>query len=349
MKRIRVAQIGCGHWGANLMRNLSQVPELELVAACDLDSDRLTQTQRQYRSVAVTRNYEEILANPQVDAVLLATFPLSTHYEFARLALEHGKHVLVEKPLATSTAEASRLLDLAERRRRVLMVDHTFLYTGAVRHMKELLDAGEVGELLSFDSIRISFRLIPGDTNVLWDLGPHDFSVMDYLCGTDVMSLSAAGVRHLSGLGEDTAYLRVSFQSGLTAHLHLSSLAATKVRMTRVGGTRKTMLFDDTTPQKVKVCDRNARIQYDPEQRTYQLADGEWIVPALDQTEALALVVREFAGSILEDRAPLTDGRSGYRIVRLLEAAQRSIEQNGREVRLCDTAEQRARRSFSIS
>ncbi len=334
---IRIAQVGCGHWGRNLMRNFLGADQFNLVAACDLDPS-LTKADGRKSEVSVTRNYEDILCDPQVDAVALAT-PVSTHYALARQALEHDKHVLVEKPLATTTVQALQLIELAERRRKVLMVDHTFLYTGAVRRMKQLIDAGEIGDLLYYDALRIHPGLVRDDSNALWDLGPHDFSIMDHLCGADAVSVSATGIHHLTCVGEDIAYVTVRLESGLTAHFHLNWLAPMRGRITWIGGSRKMIVYDDAEPtQKVKVYDRGVAVVHDPHERVRRLAD-DWVAPPLDKTEALRLVVQEFANSVLEDRAPLTDGYAGYRIVRLLEAAQQSIEQNGREVPLHNLAE----------
>jgi predicted dehydrogenase len=339
MERVRVAQIGCGYWGQNLLRNFGEVDDVALVAACDLDSSLLARAKRRYPTLRVTQDYSDILSDPQIDAVVLAT-PVSTHYRFARKALEAGKHVLVEKPLATSTYEALDLIELAERWHKVLMVDHTFLYTSAVRRMKELIDRGEIGELLYYDSVRINLGLIQSDTNVLWDLGPHDFSIMEYLCGLDPVSVSAIGVGHLDYPHQSITYVTVRFNSKLIAHFHLNWLAPVKVRMTLVGGTQKMIVYNDMEPsEKVKVYDRGVNLNHDPERRTRMLADyrnGDMLAPHLDTSEALRLVAREFTQAIVEDRAPFTDGHSGYRVVCLLVAAQRSLEQNGREVELPD-------------
>jgi predicted dehydrogenase len=337
MTRIRIAQVGCGHWGRNLMRNFLEAKQFDLVAACDLDPGLLG-SEAQYPALRFTRNYEDILRDRRIDAIALAT-PVPTHYAFARQALEHDKHVLVEKPLATSTPESLELVELAERRRKVLMVDHTFLYTGAVRLMKRVIDSGGIGDLLYYDSLRMHPGLVRNDSNALWDLGPHDFSIMDHLCGADAVSVSATGVRHLTHVGEDIAYVTIRLESSVTARFHLNWLAPMKVRTTWIGGSRKMIVYDDAEPtQKVKVYDRGVAVVHDPHERVRRLAD-DWEAPPLDNAEALHLVAREFGDSILEGRRPLTDGYAGYRIVRLLEAAQQSIEQNGREVELGETAD----------
>ncbi len=340
MRPIGLAVVGCGYWGQNLVRNFWELDEAQLLVVCDLDAKLLIRTQRRYPTLELTNNYQDVLQNPRVDAVVLAT-PVSTHYHFARQALRAGKHVLVEKPLAQTTNQVFDLMDVAERFRKTLMVDHTFLYTGAVRRMKQLIDTGEVGELLYYDSVRINLGLVQNDTNVLWDLGPHDFSIMDYLCGLDPKSVSATAVTHLNCPFENIAYIIVRFDSSLIAHFHLNWLAPVKVRMTLVGGSKKMLVYNDMEPSdKVKVYDRGFTVNHDPERRARLLTgyrNGDMMAPQLDTTEALRLVAKEFVSAILEQRRPLTNGSAGYRVVRLLEAAQKSIEQNGREIELHDS------------
>jgi len=346
MSEIGIAVIGCGYWGQNLVRNFWEQEEAKVLMVCDLDGTLLALTQRRYPSVETTREYRDALRHEGVDAVVLAT-PVSTHYKFAREALEAGKHVLVEKPLATSSAEVLDLLDLAERRSRTLMVDHTFLFNPAVRRMKQLIDAGEVGELLYYDSVRINLGLVQSDTNVLWDLGPHDFSIMEYLCELDPVSVSAAAVKHLDCPFENIAYVTVRFDSKLIAHFHLNWLAPVKIRLTLVGGSKKMLVYDDMEPsEKVKVYDRGITVNLDREGRARLLAGyrkGDMFAPHLDTTEALRPMAQEFIRAIQEARPPMSSGIVGYRIVRLLEAAQRSIEQNSREIELGVPAFPRAR------
>jgi predicted dehydrogenase len=337
MPRAGIAIVGCGYWGQNLVRNFWELEEAKVAIVCDLDGARLARTQRRYPSIEVTRDYREALQHPGVDAVVLAT-PASTHYDFAKQALEAGKHALVEKPLARSTTEALELLELAERHRRTLMVDHTFLYTPAVRRMKQLIEVGEIGELLYYDSVRINLGLVQSDTNVLWDLGPHDFSIMDHLCEVEPVAVSAAAVKHLDCPFENIAYVTVRFDSKLIAHFHLNWLAPVKIRLTLVGGSKKMLVYDDMEPsEKVKVYDRGITVNQDPEGRARLLAGyrkGDMFAPHLDITEALRLMAQDFIGAIQEGRAPLSTGFVGYKVVRLLEAAQQSIEQNGREMEL---------------
>ncbi len=346
MSDIGIAVVGCGYWGQNLIRNFWEAEGARLRVVCDLDANLLARTRRRYPTLELTETYEQVLTHPAIDAVVLAT-PVSTHHDFAKRALQAGKHVLVEKPLAASTAEALDLVETAERNRKTLMVDHTFLYTPAVRRMKQLIDGDEMGELLYYDSVRINLGLVQSDTNVLWDLGPHDFSIMDHLCGRDPVAISATAARHLDCPWENIAYINARFDSRLIAHFHLNWLAPVKVRLTLVGGTKKMLVYDDMEPtEKVKVYDRGITVNHDPERRARVLAGyrvGDMWAPHLDTTEALRLVAREFIGAITESRPPLTDGFAGYRVVRLLEAAQRSIEQNGREIELGGSVPPRAK------
>jgi predicted dehydrogenase len=217
MKPIRVAQVGCGYWGQNLIRNFWEIEGAEVVMACDPDEKALARMRRRYPTVELTTSYADVLASSKVDAVILAT-PVSSHYDFAKRALLAGKHALVEKPIATSSREVIDLIETASLQGLTLMVDHTFLYTSAVRRMKSLVESGDLGELLYFDSVRINLGLVQSDTNVLWDLGPHDFSIMDYLLGQEPVSVTATGVRHLRTPYENIAYVTAQFDSSLIAH-----------------------------------------------------------------------------------------------------------------------------------
>jgi len=333
MSKPRVAIVGCGYWGHNLIRNFLELREVEVKTVCDFDLSALARMKRRYPALELSSNYEEILSDSRIDGVIIAT-PLSTHYPFARKALQKGKHVLVEKPLATSSTQALDLIELAERHGKVLMVDHTFLYTGAVQQIKSLIDSGEIGELLYFDSVRISLGLVQSDINVLWDLGPHDLSILSYLCDRNPVSISATGMKHLGCPFENIAYVTVCFEGNLIAHLHLNWLAPVKVRTTLVGGSKKMIVYNDMeSSEKVKVYDKGIRMNHDPEHRERMLTgyrNGDMFAPKLDTGEALRLMARDFVDSIVERRAPVSDGGSGYRVVRLLEMAQLSMAQNGR-------------------
>ena len=345
MQKIKVAIVGGGYWGQNLIRNFWEVDEAELTFVCDLDPKALARAQRRYPTAQVTRHYRELLDSPRVDAIVLAT-PVSTHYEFARQALLAGKNVLVEKPLARSTAEVLDLMELAEKQHKLLMVDHTFLYTSAVRRMKELITRGDIGDMLYFDSVRINLGLVQSDINVMWDLAPHDFAILNYLVDSDPVAISAVGARHLGCPYENIAYITARYESSLIAHFHVNWLSPVKVRTTLVGGSSKMIVYDDMeSTEKIKVYDRGFTVNHDPERRERMLTgyrNGDMLAPNLETTEALRLMARDFICSILENRQPLSDAISGYRVVRLLEAAQQSIEKNGKEIVLPESAFGRA-------
>jgi predicted dehydrogenase len=337
---IGVAIVGAGYWGQNLIRNFWETEEARLVSVCDTDAVTLSKALRRYPTIEVTQDYDAVLRHLGVDAIIIAT-PASTHFDFAQRALQAGKHVLVEKPLASCSNEALELIDLAAAKERVLMVDHTFLYTAAVRRIKQLVDSGEIGELLYFDSVRINLGLLQSDTNVLWDLGPHDFSILDHLCALQPKSVSAVAGKHFGYPFEDIVYVTLRFDSSFIAHFHLNWLSPVKVRLTLVGGTKKMIVYDDMeSNEKVKVYDKGISVNPPAESRNRLLASyrkGNMFAPHLDTSEALRLVAREFVSSIAENRTPMTDGTAGYRVVRLLEAAQHSIEKNGQEVELSDS------------
>ena len=337
MSKVKVAIAGCGYWGQKLIRNFAELEEVEVLAVCDFNRNALARMKRRYPSIELKQDYQELLADSRIHAVVIAT-PVSTHHPFARRALQAGKHVLVEKPLATSTQQVTDLMDLAEKHNRTLMVDHTFIYTGAVRRMRAMIDAGEIGDLLYFDSVRISLGLVQSDINVIWDLAPHDFSIMDYLCAEEPIAISATGMKHLGCPFEDIAYVTAHFDGRMIAHFHLNWLAPVKVRKTLVGGTKKMIAYDDMEAgEKVKVYGKDLTVTPDPECREKLLAgyrNGDLVAPNLDTTEALRLMAREFVDSIVQKRLPISDGFAGYRVVRLLEAAQQSMELNGQPIEL---------------
>jgi predicted dehydrogenase len=333
---INVAVAGYGYWGPNLVRNIQEMGDARVVSCCDTNPDRLALAKTKYPSIEITTNYDEVLNDPSVDAVAIST-PVATHYQFARKALESGKHVLVEKPATASVAEAEKLVDLAEKRGLTFMVDHTFIYTGAVRKMKEIVEQGDLGELYYFDSVRINLGLFQRDVNVLWDLAPHDIAILEYLVEERPVSVCANGACHVGNGLENVAYLSVYFDSGLIAHFHNSWLAPVKIRTMLVGGSKKTILYDDMeVSDKIKIYDRgidvatpegvhNARI-------SYRL--GDMWAPRLDHTEALRLMIEEFVDCMQTGRRSITDGISGLNVVKILEASEMSIKHRGKEIKL---------------
>jgi predicted dehydrogenase len=333
---MRIGVIGYGYWGPNLVRNFQETEAACVAVCCDMNPQRLEHVHAKHPWVEVTTEYQKVLKNPAVDAVVIAT-PVATHYAFARQALEHGKHVLVEKPIAASVAEAESLLDIAAKHHLTLMVDHTFIYTGAVRKMKEIIVQGHLGNLYYFDSVRINLGLVQHDVNVLWDLAPHDIAILDHLVDERPVSVCANGACHIGNGIENVAYLTVYFDSGLIAHFHNNWLAPVKIRTVLVGGSKKMILYDDMEiSEKVKIYDRGVEIQSPEHVRQARIAYrlGDMWAPQLDQTEALRLVAAEFVDCIHTGRRPRTDGVSGLNVVRILEASEMSIKRRGREVKL---------------
>lgn len=343
MSAISIGIIGCGYWGPNLMRNFAENEAAQLRWICDLDKVRLAAMGRRYPGVRTTADYQELIADPQLDAVAVVT-PVATHFQIAKEALNAGKHVLVEKPLTSTAREAEELIDLAEPSGRTLMVDHTFVYTGAVRKMKEIVASGELGELLYFDSVRINLGLFQRDINVLWDLAPHDLSIMDYLIQRQPDAVSAIGSSHIEPGIENIAYLMLHFPDDFIAHFHFNWLAPVKIRRTLIAGSRKMILYDDIEPtEKVRVYDKGVTTnRIGDREADYQTLvsyrTGDVWAPKLDSTEALHYVVAEFLDSIRGGRKPLTDGEAGLRVVRLLEAAQQSIKNGGKQIKLLSSA-----------
>jgi predicted dehydrogenase len=337
-----VGVIGCGYWGPNLLRNFAENEGARLRWMCDLDAKRLEVLGRRYPSVETARDYKKLLADSQLDAVVIAT-PVATHYKFAKEALAAGKHVLIEKPFTASVREAEELNELAERAGLTLMVDHTFIYTGAVRKMKELVEGGELGDLLYFDSTRINLGLFQHDINVVWDLAPHDLSIMDFIIDRRPEAVAATGSCHIERGIENIAYVMLHFPDEFIAHFHFNWLSPVKIRRTLLAGSRRMVVYDDIEPtEKIRVYDSgvtaNRRaVEADREDAYRTLVSyrtGDVWVPKLDSTEALRYVCEEFLDAITKRRRPLTDGASGLRVVRLLEAAQASIEQGGRPVKV---------------
>ena len=334
---IGIAVIGCGYWGPNLIRNFSETPGARLVTVCDLDATRLARVKSRYPTVETTTSYGDALADARVDAVVVAT-PVSTHFELARQALEAGKHVLVEKPLTASAEQAERLIELAARRQCVLMVDHTFIYSGAVRKIKEFVDEGRLGKLYYYDSVRINLGLFQHDVNVLWDLAVHDLSIMDFILGQQPHAISATGSAHMEGHREDVAYLTCFFAGNLLAHFHVNWLSPVKIRRTLIGGDQQMAVFDDLEPsEKIKVYDRGVTVNDGGDSRMRLLVGyrtGDMWAPQIEGTEALAREARHFVECIVQQKTPVTDGQAGLRVVRILEAATASMAERGRLIEL---------------
>ncbi|KOX32570.1 oxidoreductase [Saccharothrix sp. NRRL B-16348] len=333
---VGVAVIGAGYWGPNLVRNVQATPELRLTALCDLDVERARNVLGRYSTVRATSSLDEVLADPEVEAVAVAT-PAATHLRVALAALEAGKHVLVEKPLASSYADGLKLVTAAEERGLTLMLDHTFCYTPVVRRLRELVRGGELGDIQYIDSVRINLGLVQPDIDVLWDLAPHDLSILDSILpeGVHPVAVAAHG-SDPAGVGRAcVAYMSVQLSNGSIAHAHVNWLSPTKIRTMIVGGSDKTAVWNDLDPtQPLAVYDRG--IERDDESVRVSYRIGDMVAPALPGGEALRGVMAEFAAAIIEKRAPLTDGRSGLRVLAQLEAASASLAAGGTFVPLTD-------------
>lgn len=332
-----IGVIGYGYWGPNLVRNFAEAPGATLVGISDLSADRLAEARRRYPSAHITQDYSGLLADPKIDAVAIAT-PVSSHFELALEALKSDKHVLVEKPLAANSEQASRLMDEAASRNLVLMVDHTFVYTGAVRKIAELVGQGVLGEVYYYDSVRVNLGLFQHDVNVIWDLAVHDLAILDFLLASKPVAASATGISHIPGQPENVAYITLFFNDAKIAHLHVNWLAPVKVRRTLIGGSEKMIVYDDIEPsEKVKVYDKGVTVSTGSEE-VYKLLvsyrSGDVWAPKLDQTEGLQTETRHFIDCIENNKQPQTGGRAGLRVVRLLEAAERSMRARGQLVEL---------------
>jgi predicted dehydrogenase len=334
---INIGVIGYGYWGPNLVRNFSEVPGSRVVAVSDVRPERLAVVQTRYPQVKTITDHRELFKDPCIDAIAIAT-SVSTHFDLAMQALHGGKHVLVEKPLTATVEQGERLIEEAERCNKILMVDHTFVYTGAVRKIKELMGRSQLGELYYYDSVRVNLGLFQHDVNVLWDLAVHDLSIMDYLLDARPSAVAATGVAHIPGQPKDVAYLNCFFDSNLIAHFHVNWLAPVKIRRTLIGGSKQMIVYDDLEPsEKVKIYNKGITLSNGPEGVYQLLVDyrtGDMWAPQLDMAEALRIEALHFVESINQGRKPLTDGHAGLRVVRTLEAASHSMGQRGRPLEL---------------
>ncbi|HET9768354.1 MAG TPA: Gfo/Idh/MocA family oxidoreductase [Thermoanaerobaculia bacterium] len=334
----RVAVVGLGYWGPNLVRNFHRNERARLRFVCDLQAERAAAMARAYPPAEALADAYAAVGHPDVDAVVIAT-PVGTHYALAKAAIAAGKHVLVEKPLADSTEHAEELVELASRAGVVLMVDHVFLFTAAVRKIKEIVDRGELGPLYFINSVRVNLGQFQHDVNVVWDLAPHDLAILDYLLGRLPRSVAVFGAAHKQRQIEDVAYLNLDFGHGLIAGFHVSWLSPIKVRQIMISGEKRCLVYNDVDPvEKIKVYDSSVHVEaVDLEDRRRLLVDyraGDVWSPHVEQAEALQAVVAHFLDCIASGERPLTDGAAGVRVVRILEAAQQSIKAQGGRITL---------------
>jgi predicted dehydrogenase len=332
---INVGVIGYGYWGPNIVRNFNSIDGAKVVALCDLNTESLNKAKKTYPALELATDPETMARSSKIDAVAIIT-PVFTHFELAKKALENGKHVFVEKPFTSTADQAKELVELAEKQNLKIMVDHTFLFTGAVKKIKQLLDEGALGRLYYYDSMRVNLGLFQHDVNVVWDLAPHDFSVMDYLIEEKPLALSATGAIHYNGF-EDVAYVTVYCENNVIAHFNVNWLSPVKVRTTLLGGDKKMLLWNDLEPdEKLKVYDKGVDVK--SRENVYDLLvsyrSGDAWIPRVDQIEALRFEADYFVDCVENNKIPFNDGKAGLRVVNMLEAASKSIKGKGKLVEL---------------
>lgn len=332
---IRMGVIGYGYWGPNIVRNFNSLEGVRVVAVCDGNPAALQRVAKIYPDIRLCSDCREVTTAADIDAVAVVT-PVFTHFELARQALIHGKHVFVEKPLTSTADEAEELVSLARKNRLIIMVDHTFVFTGAVRKIKQLIDENELGSLYYYDSTRVNLGLFQHDINVIWDLAPHDFSIMDYLIPEKPEAIVATGASHYNGL-EDVAYITAYFANNMIAHLNVNWLSPVKVRTTLLGGEKRMLVWNDLeADEKIKVYDKGVEVS--SAENVYNLLvsyrSGDMWSPRVEQAEALSMECRYFVDCIENDQTPFNDGEAGYRIVKMLEATSASLKNRGEVVYL---------------
>ena len=337
MKDLKIAVIGYGYWGPNLVRNFTNLENSTVSHVVDESPDRLEKVKKLYPSINATSSLTEILENPEIDCIIIAT-PISTHYDIAKKALEHNKHVLVEKPMTNSVKHAKELIELSKKKKKVLMVDHTYLYTGAIQKIKKIIDENMIGEIQYIDSTRINLGLFQSDVNVLWDLAAHDISICSYLMNENPISVQAMGKSHTDSDFEDIAYLTLHFKSNKIIHFNCSWISPVKIRYMLIGGNKKMIIFNDLeTTEKVKIYDTKYKTKTNPKNDRQILADyrvGDIFIPKLTTREGLSLMVEDFVSAIIDKTKPISNYDIGLQVVKILEAAQRSITNQGKEVKI---------------
>ena len=327
---IRFGIIGYGYWGPNIVRNLGSLPGACVASLCDKNVPALRRAAQTYPGLKLSSDSAELIGSPLIDAVAVVT-PVWTHYALAKAALENGKHVFVEKPFTTTVAQAEELIELAEKRNLKIMVDHTFLFTGAVRKIRQLIDEGTLGGLYYYDSTRVNLGLFQHAVNVIWDLAPHDLSIMDFLIHARPEAISATGQKHLNGY-EDVAFITVYFPDKLIAHINVNWLSPVKVRTTLIGGEKKMLVWNDLdTDEKLKVYDKGVDIctREDVYELLVSYRSGDMWAPQVEQVEALKIELQSFLDCITCNKSIINDGRAGLQVVRMLEAASRSVAKKG--------------------
>ena len=331
---VRVGVIGYGYWGPNIVRNFHSIEDCHVAAVCDKSPEALRRAGKLYPGVELTTDFKDILTSPDIDAVAVIT-PVWTHYALAKAALENGKHVFVEKPLTSTSQQAEELIELAARKNLTLMVDHTFLFCGAVKKIREVIDAGTLGPLYYFDSTRVNLGLFQHDVSVIWDLAPHDLSIMDHVITEKAEAVVATGANHLNGHA-DMAFITVYFPGNIVAHINVNWLSPVKMRTTVIGGKDKMLVWNDLeADEKIKVYDKGAEMAGEGVHNLLvSYRSGDVWAPRVQQTEALKVELGYFVDCIKNQRIPHNDGAAGLRVVKLLEAAEQSLNRRGQIVHL---------------
>src|SRR5271155_256750 len=332
---IRVGVIGYGYWGPNIVRNLHGLDSTRVQMVCDTSAAALARVRKAYPGIKTASDPAEVISSPEVDAVAVIT-PVWTHYDLAKKALENGKHVFVEKPFTSSAAQGAELIELAARKKLTIMVDHTFLFTGAVRKIRELTESGALGDLYYYDSLRVNLGLFQHDVSVIWDLAPHDLAIMDHVIQAEPEAIVATGEKHLNGV-EDVAFMTIYFPRNVIAHINVNWLSPVKIRTTLIGGQKKMVVWNDlVADEKIRVYDRGVQIASGEGIHDVLVSyrTGDMWAPQVEQLEALRVELDYFADCIMNSKTPFNDGHLGLRVVRMLEAAENSIQQRDVFVRL---------------
>ena len=332
---LRIGVIGYGYWGPNIVRNFMDNDQSEVVMVCDKNQTALNRVKKRYPNIETTKEVRDIFSSAKIEAVAIVT-PVSSHFDMAKQALESGKHIFVEKPFTATAAQAEELIALAEKKNLKIAVDHTFLFSGAVKEIKNLIDSGKLGKLYYYDSIRVNLGLFQHDINVIWDLAPHDLSIMDYLVGEEPTAFVATGKAHVNS-EESVSYITAYFNNNIIAHFNLNWLSPVKIRLTLIGGEKKMVVWNDVVAdEKIKVYDKGVEVKSTNGIRDLLVSyrSGDVWIPRVDQTEALKLAAESFIQYILDNKTPINSGYTGLRIVKMLEACNKSVKDNGKMVRL---------------
>ncbi|MBJ6725348.1 Gfo/Idh/MocA family protein [Geomesophilobacter sediminis] len=335
---LRLGVVGYGYWGPNIVRNFSSIPGASVHSVCDVDARALGMVKKNFPKIEITDDYDALVKSRRIDAVAVVT-PVSTHYELAKKALLNGKHLFIEKPFTASSAQAEELIEIAERKKLTIMVDHTFLFTGAVNKIKELISDGLLGELYYFDSTRINLGLFQKDVNVVWDLAPHDLSIMNFLIDRPPVAIAATGISHFDDDIENVAYITVYFSGNMIAHFNISWLSPVKIRTTLIGGDKRMIVWNDlVSDEKIRIYDRGVdnghadATPVHPAQMSYR--SGDMWAPKVEECEALRREAEYFVDCIDNNRKPFNDGRTGLDVVRMIEATVKSLKMGGEVVYL---------------